>query len=264
MTAVAEVGERPLRHRPRLLSHAGRWGRARRWLPDDARVVLDVGCAFGYGTAALIGTGRSGRRVIGVERDPEHLREARRRYPWLSVREGDAAALPAADGEADAVVLLDVLEHVGEPSAVLAELHRVLRPGGVLILSVPHRGVLARFDSLNVYPALRRRFPGWAPLDPADRSAGGRHRHFAVRELRELLAPAFAVERTKRTGIGLAEPFYLALLVVFKGLLPSAAAFRALLPVHLLIYLGDDLFPTGPAGYYLTVRARALPEGRAR
>jgi hypothetical protein len=41
------------RDRPRLLSYLGRWGRARRWLPADARRVIDVGCAFGYGTVAL-------------------------------------------------------------------------------------------------------------------------------------------------------------------------------------------------------------------
>jgi SAM-dependent methyltransferase len=251
------------RRTPRVLSYAGRWGRARRWLPDDARRVLDVGSAFGYGTAALARGGHPDRRVVGVERDPAHLREAARRFPWLRVLPGDAADLPAEDAGVDAVVLLDVLEHVPDPAAVLAEAHRVLRPGGSLVLSVPHRGLLTRLDSLNVYRALQRRRAAWLPLDPADDCAG-LHRHYTARELRSLLGGRYAVDRTARTGLGLTELFHLAILIAFKGVLRRAGVYRALLPVHLAIYLLDDLLPAGRAAYYLTLRARAVPAGEAR
>jgi SAM-dependent methyltransferase len=243
--------------RPRLLSYVGRWGRARRWLGHDARAVVDVGCAFGYGTAA-IASRRGDRRVIGVEPDPEHVQEARRRYPWLTFVQGDAAALPLPTDSVDAAVMLDVLEHVADPAAVLAELHRVLRPGGRLVISVPHRGVLAPLDSLNVYPALCRRRASWLPLPAADRSAGGRHRHYGVTELERLLVPAFTVDRTARTGLGLTELFHLGILIAFRGLLRQERLYRLLLPVHLLVYLLDDLLPAGRAAYYLTVRASAL------
>ncbi len=247
--------------RPRLLSYVGRWGRARRWLPAEARTVVDVGCAFGYGTAALTGTGRFRRRVIGVEPDPAHIREAARRYPWVPVLEGDAGALPFDDGAVDAVVMLDVLEHVPEPKDVLAEAHRVLRPGGVLVMSVPHRGLLAPLDALNVYPALRRRFPSWQPVDAADETGTGTHQHFSISEIRELLGTRFAVDRVARTGLGVTEIVHLGLLVTFKGLLRWRAAYRALLPLHFLVYLVDDLIPAGRLGYHLTVRARAVGRG---
>jgi SAM-dependent methyltransferase len=241
--------------RPRVLAYVGRWGRARRWLPAEARRVLDVGCAFGYGTAALTGRGESRRLVIGIEHDATHLAEADRRFPWVPVVRADAADLPIADGSADAAVMLDVLEHVADPAAVLAELHRVLRPGGVLVLSVPHRGLLARLDSLNVYPALRRRFPSWPPLEPAEGTATGTHRHFSPAELRELLGAGFAVDRVGRTALGAAELFHLAILVVFKALLRASHVYRALMGVHLLVYLLDDAIPAGRLGYYVTVRA---------
>ena len=244
--------------RPRLLSHVGRWGRARRWLPEAARTVVDVGSAFGYGTAALTGTGRSRRRVIGVEPDPAHIREAARRYPWVPVLQGDAAALPFDDSSVDAVVMLDVLEHLPEPRDALAEAHRVLRPDGVIVISVPHRGLLAPLDPLNLYPALRRRFPSWDPLEPADESGTGTHQHFSVSEIQQLLGSRFVVDRTSRTGVGVTELVHLALLVTFKGLLHWRGAYRALLPLHLLVYLVDDVIPAGRWGYYLTVRATAV------
>jgi SAM-dependent methyltransferase len=238
--------------RPRVLAYVGRWGRARRWLPADAARVLDVGCAFGYGTAAL--TAR-GRLVIGIEQDAGHLEEAHRHFPWVPVLRADAADLPIADGAVDAAVMLDVLEHVADPAAVLAELHRVLRPGGALVISVPHRGLLTRLDSLNVYPALRRRFPSWPPLEPAEGTATGTHRHFSPAELRELLGAGFVVERVGRTGLGTAELFHLAILVVFKALLRAPRVYRALMGLHLLVYLLDDAIPAGRLGYYVTIRA---------
>jgi SAM-dependent methyltransferase len=246
----------PAPSRPRLLSYVGRWGRARRWLPKDARRVLDVGCAFGYGSAAIGAGGPAGRVVIGVERDPGHLDVARERFPWITIIEADATELPFSDGCADAVILLDVIEHIADPERVLAEADRVLCPGGVLVLSVPHAGPLHWLDALNLYQSIRRRRPSWPPLEPATTSAGGTHRHFTPAELTALLAPRFAVERVARTGLGLEEIVYLAgLLLRVPRRTERVGAVTSI--VHFIAYVLDDLIPAGALAHTVTIQARA-------
>jgi SAM-dependent methyltransferase len=250
----------PAPERPRILSYVGRWGRARRWLPDRALRVLDVGCSFGYGSAAIQGGGPEGRVVVGVERDSEHLRGAQERFAWITVLEGDATDLPVPDRVADAVTMLDIVEHVDRPEAAIAEARRVIRDGGILVVSVPHRGLLHRLDALNVYEALRRRRPHWPPLEEATESGGHEHRHFRVSELEALLRPHFEVDRVARTGVGLQEIVHIGLLALRVPLRAERLA-RALMPLHLLIYLLDDLLPLGPFGYHLTIRGRAVAAG---
>lgn len=249
----------PAQTRPRILSHLGRWGRARRWLPDEALRILDVGCSFGYGSAAIVAGGPPGRTVVGVEADPDHLAAAARRFPWITVLEGDATALPVPDAVADAVTMLDVVEHVDRPEAAIAEARRVVRSEGVLIMSVPHRGLLWRLDALNLYGGMRRRWPSLPPVVAAAETGGHEHRHFTVAEVERLLAPDFVIERVSRTGIGLQEFVHIGLLILSVGLRQQRLT-RVLRPLHLGVYLIDDLVPLGRFGYHLSVRARAVGE----
>jgi 2-polyprenyl-3-methyl-5-hydroxy-6-metoxy-1,4-benzoquinol methylase len=100
--------------------------------------VVDLGCGEGC-LAELLA--RAGLHVIGVE-PAEYLRArfAERLAPIdpdSRVIDGLADRLPFSDHEVDHVVMTEVLEHVPDPSTALAELHRVMRPGARLCLSVP-------------------------------------------------------------------------------------------------------------------------------
>lgn len=239
-----------------------RWSRALRWLPGDAQRVLDDGCAFGFATRRLA---RRFPEVCGNDLDPGYVARARRAVPGADIRLAPAAALPWPDGHVDAAVCLDVLEHVPDPAAAVAELARVVRPGGTVVVSVPHRGLLGRADSLNVYQRiLPRRTP---PTDDPSWRVRPHHRHFSVDELRALLEPCFEVDRVRRTGTGVAEPLHLVLLLLTRGVSPRLRGVHGVLQyAYFGLYALDDGLPAGRAGYSVMVRARrtaVVPRPRA-
>jgi ubiquinone/menaquinone biosynthesis C-methylase UbiE len=98
------------------------------------QVVVDIGCGPGIDLRSLLA---ARAQVVGVDRDPAMIAEARRRVPGADVRQGDAHALPVADGSTDRARMDRVLQHLAQPDAVLAEIFRVLRPGGVVGLAEP-------------------------------------------------------------------------------------------------------------------------------
>jgi SAM-dependent methyltransferase len=103
-----------------------RW---RRWLVAGAAGrVLDVGC----GTGRNLPLYDAGARVIGLEPSPDTLAKARRRAPTARLVRGDCQALPFRDGAFDTVVSGLVFCSVPDPARGLAEVRRVLRPGGAL------------------------------------------------------------------------------------------------------------------------------------
>ena len=89
--------------------------------------VIDVGCGVQPYRAMLGGF----QRYLGFD-SPSRPDSAVSADAF-----GDALALPFRDACADAVLCTEVMEHVADPDAMLAEIHRVLRPGGRLLLTVP-------------------------------------------------------------------------------------------------------------------------------
>jgi SAM-dependent methyltransferase len=102
------------------------------WI-GEGKDVLDLGCRDG----ALTRHFSKGNRVVGVDIDRGALELARSAHA-LEVRWANLnAALPFADESFDVAVLAETLEHLPYPRIALAEIHRVLRPGGLLIGNVP-------------------------------------------------------------------------------------------------------------------------------
>jgi SAM-dependent methyltransferase len=100
------------------------------------RDVLEAGCGEGYG-ADLIS--RVARRVIGLDYDETTVAHVRARYPGIEMHHGNLAELPLPDESVDVVVNFQVIEHLWDQGQFIAECRRVLRPGGVLLISTPNR-----------------------------------------------------------------------------------------------------------------------------
>jgi SAM-dependent methyltransferase len=113
--------------------------------------VLDLGCR----TGALASYYAKGNDVVGVDVDHQALARASERLGietvWADVEEG----LPFHDASFDVVVAGEILEHLADPHSAVAQVRRVLRPGGMFLGSVPNAFRLkSRFAyALGRYPA---------------------------------------------------------------------------------------------------------------
>jgi ubiquinone/menaquinone biosynthesis C-methylase UbiE len=95
--------------------------------------ALDAGCGFGADAAEMAARVASGGAVIGIDRSEAMISAARDRHParaGLSFQVGDVTALPFPDGSFDACRADTVLQHMRDPEAALAEMVRVVGPGG--------------------------------------------------------------------------------------------------------------------------------------
>jgi len=100
------------------------------------RDVLEAGCGEGYGADLIADVAN---RVIGLDYDESAVAHVKARYPRVDMRHGNLAELPLADRSVDVVVNFQVIEHLWDQGQFVTECRRVLRPGGVLLMSTPNR-----------------------------------------------------------------------------------------------------------------------------
>ncbi|MGP8000687.1 MAG: class I SAM-dependent methyltransferase [Streptosporangiaceae bacterium] len=120
----------------------GTWPALRALLPaPSGGAVLDLGCGEGRAGRELL---KLGYRVIGADRSPTLVRAAAAAGPAMPVLLTDAARLPLADRSTDLVVACMSLLDVDDFPGTVAEIGRVLRPGGQLCLAVVHPFISAQ------------------------------------------------------------------------------------------------------------------------
>jgi ubiquinone/menaquinone biosynthesis C-methylase UbiE len=151
------------------IEHWHRYHFASRWVKGAK--VLDLACGEGYGSALLA---RHADSVTGIDVSRQAIDHAQRAYGKLRNARfalGSATAIPAPDASFDVAISFETLEHIHEQEEFLAELQRVLKPDGVLIISCPNkaeytdkRGTQNEFHVKELYrpeldAVVRKRFP---------------------------------------------------------------------------------------------------------
>jgi SAM-dependent methyltransferase len=132
----------------------------------QSKNVLEVACGAGMGLGYLA---RTARRVVGGDIDAQNLAHAATHYAGnakVDVLRFDAQRMPFADASFDVVLLYEAIYYLPDAAAFAAEARRVLRPGGVFIVSTVNRE--------------------WAGFNPSPHSV----RYYSAGELRELLGSA--------------------------------------------------------------------------
>jgi len=154
--------------------------------------LLDVGCSKGH---FLELAQASGWEVVGVELNRRAVEEARAR--GLDVRQGDLTDSALDDESFDVVTLFDVLEHTVAPRATLAACHRLLKPGGLLVVTTPDIGGLVPRATYGLFACT---MGAWEHPTPP-----GHLVQFSRRTLRQALAAeGFAILRERSEHIPLA------------------------------------------------------------
>jgi ubiquinone/menaquinone biosynthesis C-methylase UbiE len=226
---------------------------ARRFGPDAS--VLDLGCGAGVLAEQVL---RDGKRVVAMDLSREMIArtyERIRSYPQQRrcVLRGDCEQLPFRDAQFDVAICLGVISFLADDARVLAELRRIVRAGGTLVLAVRNRDTLGR--ALDPVKLAGRIWRGMRPR------AGGRvetPRFFEIRALVETLhRHGFEVFEEKRIGYG-------PLTLGGRSLMPLAAQIRLSNLVDRLASLpGLRWLSSGADLCVLSARAAEPPRGQA-
>lgn len=133
-----------------------------RLVPQGSRRILDVGCGAGM-TAELLREREPHVQIVGVEPDASLAELARKQVDHLlagKIDDPKTVSDLAMHGPFDVVICADVLEHMAEPQAVLHQLLTIMRPGGLLVTSIPNVRHASTFFSLGIMGTWPRRDRG--------------------------------------------------------------------------------------------------------
>jgi SAM-dependent methyltransferase len=183
------------------------------FLPDQRHSLLDVGCNVGEALRWAHSMGF--KHLYGIDINKAAVDTARTRLADiddnLHLIHGSADEIPLPGESVDLVLCLEVLEHVPEGlrSPAVAEIARVLRPKGRLILSVPHRGFFDFLDPENIRFRIPRIYALVSRIiGGAGREQGYRdekhgvvwHHHFSLHEVKAILEPEFRISFVRGRG----------------------------------------------------------------
>jgi|TARA_B100001971_G_C18141728_1_gene510738 ubiquinone/menaquinone biosynthesis C-methylase UbiE len=176
------------------------------WLPSNLDRLLDVGCSYGYFTKFYLS---KCKKVYGIDPDNKMIEVGKSRCPQVEFKVARAEDLPFEEDYFDAVVLNDVFEHVDSERKSLDEIKRVLKKEGIVILTVPNKGLFRFLDVDNHSWRVRTYFPRLYNIFNKLRGKEikvregyfKKHRHYSIKEIKDLFENNFEITRFTRRGL---------------------------------------------------------------
>lgn len=160
----------------------------------NAETFLEIGCGTGF-VLAGVATAKPWLRLSGSEISLAGLAFASRRIPSADFFQMDARAIPFVD-EFDVMGAFDVLEHIKEDQVVLDQMHRAIRPGGGVLLTVPQHDFLwSRIDE-HAYHVRR-----YAAQELADKVSAAGFKLERITSFVSLLLPLMITSRARQLPV---------------------------------------------------------------
>jgi 2-polyprenyl-3-methyl-5-hydroxy-6-metoxy-1,4-benzoquinol methylase len=202
--AVSHQGERLLESEGGKLfqEHVQRYFFALGYLKPESR-VLDCACGTGYGSKILAG---KAREVTGMDISPTAVAYCKKNYaaPNLAFKQGSAEKLKLKSDSIDTFVSFETLEHIPRPQKLVQEAWRILKPGGIFLVSTPNRIVtglksgqrpgnpfhLMEWSMLEFDRILRTRFSNISYFGQRIRSKNILHPLYCASKLRKFMGKA--------------------------------------------------------------------------
>jgi O-antigen/teichoic acid export membrane protein/2-polyprenyl-3-methyl-5-hydroxy-6-metoxy-1,4-benzoquinol methylase len=168
---------------PSNLTDRQKWAYA--WLPQSI-CTIDIGCS----NSPLIELIQDKSKfTIGIDINHDALKSIPQQDAKIQLIQAHAELLPLNSECADVVLLLDVLEHTQDEKMVISEIHRALKPNGLLIMSIPYKGLFSFLDPQNLSHRIK------------SGKAGPIHKHYSEKDMRRLLFRLFKIEQKHYGGL---------------------------------------------------------------
>ena len=146
-----------------LITDKVRYSFARKFIKGNK--ILNIACGNGHGSRIL---SKNQVEVIGIDNSEKAIQTAKRNYKGLRFEIGDAHNIKYKDNFFDSVVSIETIEHVKYPKKFISEIKRVIKKGGIFVISTPNKKVenkvcknpfhISLMDKKELFTLLKKNF----------------------------------------------------------------------------------------------------------
>lgn len=243
----------------------GRVNLSNRWIPKETKTLLDVGCSFGHGTNIF---SKKSKKTYGIDPNKELIKIAKKNYPKINFQEGTMEKTKFPKEFFDTIIVNDVLEHTPNEINSLNEMYKILKPGGILIITTPHKGLFSFLDVDNYTYYMKKHLPKTynklykaktGKLPKYREGYTQKHKHYNLKNYKEMLRNTKFNKTSKilkvfRSGL-IVGPLTNNLRLLFEILTTKKITNKIMIPFEFLKNKEFEI-PFGPSAYNIAIKIK--------